>query len=44
VYDLRRGTASINHMAARNLRFVFEYTYDLEVEASEFVLGAMGAF
>jgi hypothetical protein len=43
-YDTNRATASASHMAARNLRFVFEYTFDLEREKSEFVLGAMGAF
>jgi hypothetical protein len=44
LYDTRRATASASHMAARNLRFLLEYTWDLEVERSEFVLGAMAAF
>ena len=44
LYDTRRATGSASYMAARNLRFLLEYTWDVELEQSEFVLGVMGAF
>jgi len=44
MYDARRATVSASHLPARNLRFIIEYTYDIEVEKSEGVLGVMAAF
>jgi hypothetical protein len=42
--DTQRATVSVSHLPARNLRFVFEYTYDIEEESSGGVVGAMAAF
>ena len=44
LYDTNLGTLSLSHMAARNLRFIFEYTQDFEEEKGAFSVGAMGAF
>ncbi len=44
LYDTSRGTVGVNYMAARNLRFLAEYTFDADREKSEGVLGVMGAF
>jgi len=43
-HDLERITLGINHMAARNLRFLFEVTQDIDAEEPAFTLGAMTAF
>ncbi len=43
-YDVETATLSLNHMAARNLRFVFEGTYNLVAEEPAFTIGAMGGF
>ena len=43
-YDTKRATASVSHLPARNLRFVIEYTYDIERDRSEGVLGVVAAF
>ena len=42
--DTERATASVSHLPARNLRFVFEYTYDIKEESSGGVIGVMAAF
>ena len=44
LYDTSRGTVAVNYMAARNLRFLFEYTFDADREKSEGTVGVMGAF
>jgi hypothetical protein len=44
LYDTNRATASVSHLPATNLRFVFEYTYDFELEDSGGVIGVMAAF
>ena len=44
LYDTRRATVSVSHLPARNLRFVLEYTYDIEEEKSGGVIGVMAAF
>jgi hypothetical protein len=43
-HDLERITLGVNHMAARNLRFLFEVTQDIEAEETAFTVGAMTAF
>jgi hypothetical protein len=44
VYDVETATVSVSHMAARNLRFLLEATYDIDEEDPIFTFGAMGAF
>jgi hypothetical protein len=43
-YDVQRATISVSHLPARNLRFVLEYTYDIDEEKSGGVIGAVAAF
>lgn len=43
-YDTNRATVGVNYMAARNLRFLLEYTFDADRERSEGTVGVMGAF
>jgi hypothetical protein len=43
-YDTKRATLSVSHLPARNLRFLIEYTYDIDREKSGGTLGLMAAF
>lgn len=42
--DVERVTGAANYFLARNLRFLFECTRDVDRESWEFTIGAMGAF
>lgn len=43
-YDLNSATLSLNHVAARNLRFILEYTQDIDNDKASVTFGAMAAF
>jgi hypothetical protein len=43
-YKYETMTLSATYLMARNLRFLAEYTRDLELERNRFVLGIIGAF
>jgi hypothetical protein len=43
-YKYETATLSATYLIARNLRFLAEYTRDLELEKNRFVLGIIGAF
>jgi hypothetical protein len=42
--DYETGTFSVSHMAARNVRLLAEFTYDLNNKKSRFTLGIASAF
>lgn len=42
--DYETATLSVSHMAARNLRILGEFTYDLNKKKTRFTLGAVSAF
>ena len=41
-FDYETATFSASYLLARNLRFVAEFTHDLERETNRFVLGMVG--
>ena len=43
-YKYETASLSFTYLIARNLRFITEYTNDLENEKNRFVLGIIGAF
>lgn len=44
LYEYESATFSISHMAARNMRFILEYTRDIELKKNRVVLGVVTAF
>ena len=44
LFDYETATFNISHMAARNLRLLGEYTYDMIAKESRFTLGVVSAF
>jgi hypothetical protein len=43
-YNYNTATVSVSHLAARNLRFMAEITYNIETEKPRFTVGAVAAF
>ncbi len=43
-YKYQTATASVSHLAARNLRLMAEVTYNIDTEKPRFTIGAVAAF